>query len=188
MELFLGVAGLFGGGGGAAATGAATAAGSAVSTASTIGTILEGGATVLGLVSSIAAGSAQQEQMELAAIDAEREQPLEILQNIDRRTSLKAAAADAIGEMDTAYAASGVDLSFGSARQARQDVFRETDLGLTTDAGTTMSRLSRLQERASSYRQMGKRAMRAGVLGGLAGAASGFSRMAGRYPMRRRPA
>ncbi len=183
MELFLGVAGLFGGGAGAAGT--AGGIGGAVSTVSTIGTILEGGATVLGLVSSIAAGSAEREQMELAAIDAEREQPLEILQNIERRTSLKAAAADAVGDIDTAYAASGVDLSFGSARKARQDVFRETDVGITSDAGTTMSRLSRLQERAANYRRMGKRAMRAGVLGGLAGAATGFSRIAGRYPLRR---
>jgi len=186
MMLLSGVAGALGFGKGAAAAGTAaasagSAAASAASTASTIGSILEGGATVIGLVSSIAAGQAEQQRLELMAQDAEAEQPLEVLQGIDRRRSLKAAAAEAVGEIDTAYAASGVDLSFGSARQAREQVFRETDMGLTTDAGTTMSRLSRLQERAANYRQMGKRALRAGIVGGLGGAMSGFSRIAQRY-------
>jgi hypothetical protein len=182
MFLFSGIASALGFGGGT--TAGAAAAGTAAAgagTAATIGSILEGGATVLGLVSSIAAGRAENEAAQLQALDAEREQPLEILQGIDRRRSLKAAAAEAIGDIDAAYGASGVDLSFGSAREAREQVFRETDLGLTSDNGTTMTRLSRLQERAANYRRMGKRALRAGVIGGLGGAASGFSRMIGRW-------
>lgn len=182
MQLFGGVLGLLTGKGAAAAGGAAAgAATGAASTGLTISTILEGGASVLGLVSSIAAGRAEQERMEMMAQDAEREQPLETLQGIDRRRSLKAAAVEAIGEGDVAHAASGVDLSFGSARQAREDAYRELDLGLTSDASTTTTRLARLQERAANYRQMGKRALRAGVIGGIGGALRGFSRMAGRY-------
>lgn len=183
MQIFGGLLGFLGGGGAAASTAgtAAASAGSAAATGATISSILEGTATVLGLATSIAAGQADAEQAELAAIDAERQQPLEILQGIDRRRSLKAAAAAAIGEMDVAHAASGVDLSFGSAGQARSEVFRESDLGLETDIGTTTTRLSRLQERAASYRRMGKRALTSGVIGGLANAAGGFARIAGRY-------
>lgn len=146
-----------------------------------LSTILQGGASVLGLVSSIQAGQAERDQMEMMAQDAEDEQPLEILKGIDRRRGLKLSAIDAIGEMDAAYAGSGVDLSFGTAAQARQDAIRELDLGLTSDASTTTSRLSRLTQRASNYRAMGKRAMRAGVISGVAGALSSGASIVGRY-------
>lgn len=143
-----------------------------------LSTILQGGASVLGLVSSIQAGQAERDQMEMMAQDAEAEQPLETLKGIERRRSLKLSAIDAIGEMDAAYAGSGVDLSFGTAAQARQDALRELDLGLTSDASTTTSRLSL---RAANYRSMGKRAMRAGIISGVAGALSSGASIAGRY-------
>lgn len=146
-----------------------------------LSTILQGGASVLGLVSSIAAGQAERDQMEMMAQDAEDEQPLETLKGIDRRRSLKLSAIDAIGEMDAAYAGSGVDLSFGTAAQARQEAFGELDLGLTSDASTTTSRLSRLTQRAANYRSMGKRAMRAGIISGVAGALSSGASIVGRY-------
>lgn len=160
---------------------AAAAAGTAAASGISLSTILQGTASVLGLVSSIAAGQADRDQAEAMAADAEAEQPLEILKGIDRRRSLKLATIDAIGEMDAAYAASGVDLSFGTAAQARKEAFREADLGLTSEAGTTMTRLARLTERAANYRAMGKRAMRAGVVSGLAGALSSGASIFGRY-------
>lgn len=198
-QLLAPVLGLFGGGGAAAAAlgpgmwGASLATAvplagafpaapiAAAATGISLSTILQGGASVLGLVSSIAAGAADREQAELAAADAEAEQPLETLKGIDRRRSLKLATIDAIGEMDAAYAASGVDLSFGTAAQARKDALREADLGMTSESGTTMTRLSRLTERAANYRAAGKRAMRAGIIGGLSGALSSAASIAGRY-------
>lgn len=160
---------------------AAAAASTGLFSAGTLSTILQGGATVLGLVSSIAAGAADRDQAEMMAADAEAEQSLETLKGIERRRSLKLATLEAIGEMDAAYAASGVDLSFGTAAQARQDALREADLGFTAESGTTMTRLARLTERAASYRAMGKRAMRAGVISGLAGALSSGASIVGRY-------
>lgn len=189
MEILGPVMALFGGGGAAAGAAASTGAAAATTAATagasvgglSISTILQGGASVLGLVSSIAAGQAERDQMEMMAADAEAEQPLETLKGIDRRRSLKMATIEAMGEMDAAYAASGVDLSFGTAAQARQDALREADLGLTSDAGTTMTRLSRLTERSANYRAMGKRAMRAGIISGVAGALRGGASIAGRY-------
>lgn len=177
----LGTAGAIAGSFAFPAAPAAAAASAGLFSGGMLSTILQGGASVLGLVSSIAAGEAEQQQMEMMAQDAEAEQPLEILKGIDRRRSLKLATIDAIGEMDAAYAGSGVDLSFGTAAQARQDAMRELDLGLTSDAGTTMTRLSRLTQRAANYRAMGKRAMRAGVISGVAGALSSAASIAGRY-------
>lgn len=167
------VLGALGIGGGAAATGAAAgaattgaaAAGSGISLAS----ILQGTATVLGVVSAIGAGNAEGTQNELAASDAEAEQGQETLQGINRRTSIKKQMAAALGAQDVVYAGSGVDLSFGTAKAARTDAYREADLGLTTATGTEMSRVSRLAERAASYRAAAKSARRLGIFNALSG-------------------
>lgn len=193
MFILSGIGGLLGLGGGAAAGGATAAAGAASTAAGagalastagagiSISQVLEGVATVGGVVSSIAAGAAQAQQNELAAQDAEQQQSLENLQGISRRRSLKLQAIDAIGAMQTAYAGSGVDLSFGTAAQARQQAFRELDLATTTDTTQQMGTLSRLAERAANYRTMAKQAMLSGIIGGLTGGAQGLARIAQRY-------
>lgn len=174
---------LFGGGaaaGGAAAAGAgagAAAAGSGISLAS----ILQGTATVLGVVSAIGAGNAEAAQNELAASDAESEQGVETLQGINRRTSIRKQMADALGAQDVAYAASGVDLSFGTAKSARTDAYREADLGLTSDASTEMGRVSRLVERARNYRSMAKAARTGGFINAISGAADNLISFGRRY-------
>ncbi|MCW5697922.1 MAG: hypothetical protein KIS96_14475 [Bauldia sp.] len=126
---------------------------------------------MLGVVASIGAGNAE----ELEAQDAERETALENLQGIQRRASIKRELAEATGALNTAYAASGVDLSWGTAAAARQDAFRDADLALTADAGTQEVRQSRLAERAANYRAGAKRARAAGILNGLTGAIGGAS-------------
>ncbi|GGE79084.1 hypothetical protein H1W37_19485 [Stappia taiwanensis] len=148
---------------GAAATSGAAAAGSGFSLAS----LLEGTATVLGAVSAIGAGYADAEMMELQAEDAERQIPLETLQGISRRASIKRELAEAIGDQDTAYAASGVDLSFGTPRVAKKQAFREADYALTSDAGTQETRTARLSERASVFRGRARRARRGGFMDAL---------------------
>lgn len=184
VEVLLGgLTSLFGGGaaatGAAAGTWAAANAGGAVAASSglSLASILQGTATVLGVVSSIGAGNANAAQMELAASDAEAEQNIETLQGINRRTSIRKQMAEAIGAQDVAYAASGVDLSFGTAGAARRDAYREADLALTTATGTEQSRISRLVERAANYRAQAKQARRAGLISGLTGAATGFAKL-----------
>jgi hypothetical protein len=166
--------------GGAGATAGATA-GAAATTASTglsISSILQGVATVGGVVASIAAGNAEASNLKMQARDAEDEKTLEVVQSADRKRSLLKGAQEAVGEIDTAYAASGVDLSFGSAAQAKQDVFREADRGINTDSATTSGRLSRLTERAQSLYRMSKSARRMGVVGGLTSGLKGFASIA----------
>lgn len=148
-------------GAGAAAAGAGAAAGAASSFS--LASLLQGGATVLSMFSSINAGNAEAEQLELQADDAAREKPLETLQGISRRTGLKRAAADSIGAMDVAYAASGTDLSFGTPLQARKDAYRELDAGLEADAGTQMTRTARLEERRKNFLRMAGRAKSKGI-------------------------
>lgn len=145
------------------AAGAATgAAGSGIG--GTLASILSGTASALSIASGIGAANTEADNLNAAAIDAEREQALETLQGIGRRTSIKKELLAALGAQDTAYAASGVDLSFGSPGQARRDAFREADLALTTDAGTQFARQSRLGERASAYRRQARRTRGFGLL------------------------
>lgn len=189
--LLTGLAGLIGGGGAAAAgtagaaAGAAGAAGGAAVGAAASGislaTILQGTATVLGLVTSIGAGAAEGDALEAQAIDAEREKSMETLQGISRRQSIRREMADAVGAQDVAYAASGVDLSFGTARAARTDAFRQADTALTIDTGNQETRVSRLSERAANYRRAAKNARRMGFINGLLGATDSAVQMAGRY-------
>lgn len=167
------VAGGAGLGGTAAGIGAATSG-------ITASSILQGAAGLLGMFSAISAGNAEGDALDLAAEDAAREKPLETLQGISRRTSIKAAMMEQIGQQDVAYAASGTDLTFGTPVQARKEAFRQGDLGITTAVGTEQTRIARLDEREANYRKMADKA-RAG--GWLKAAFSGFdtaSSIAGR--------
>jgi hypothetical protein len=159
MMLLGATAGLAGGAATAGTAAAGTAAaGAAAGGGFSLSSILSGLSTVGGIVATIAAGNAEAQKMEMMAQDAEDEKGFETLQSVDRKRSLLKAAQEAVGESDVAYAASGVDLSFGSARKARTDAYREADYGLDTESGTAATRLSRLQLRADNYRIMAKQA------------------------------
>lgn len=169
MQLLLG--GLLGGassaaagGAGAATAAATTVAGIPVATGGlSLSSLLQGTASVLGIVSTIGAGNAEAARAEMEASDADAEQSLENLQGIQRRSSIKRQLADAVGAQDVAYAASGVDLGFGTASNARSDAYSEADLALTSDAGTQQTRQSRLTERAANYRIMRKQSKRLNI-------------------------
>lgn len=175
MMLLGGLAGLFGSGAAVAPgiAGAATMVGGAASGGFSLASLLQGTMTVLGVASAIGAGNAEAEALNAQADDAEREKPLETLQGLQRRGSIKRAMAEAVAAQDVGYAASGLDLSFGTARHARTEAFREADLALTTSQGTEETRIARLSERAANYRSMAKRARSRGLLNGLMGGLQG---------------
>jgi hypothetical protein len=160
---------------------ATTTATTAATTGFSLSTLLQGGATVLGAVTALNAGNADAEAAELAADDAAREVPLETLQGLTRRTGIKAEMMQRAGELDTAYAASGTDLSFGTPLQARTEAYREADLGLTSDMGTEQTRVARLREREVNYRKRAKRARAGGWLDALTIGAKGAASISERY-------
>jgi len=175
MQLFAGIGGLLGGGGMAAG-------GAMMGGAGILSTILQGTATVMGVMSSIQAGKQEAAALNLQAQDAEREQALETLQGIDRRQSIKKAMNETQGAINNAYAASGLDLSFGTVAQARQELYRDADYETTKDVGTQLTRNLRLSERAANYRAAAKRAKRAGVVNGLIGGLQGAVSILDRFP------
>lgn len=147
--------------GGAAATGA-------VGGSSTIASILQGGASALSILSGIGASRDEATALVLDANDAEAEIVNEDIRGLQRRNSLKRAWLEAIGEHDAAVAATGGDVSFGSAVQVRKEAAQEADRALTLDATTTMQRGSRLQERARLFRIAARSRRRSGLVEGLA--------------------
>jgi hypothetical protein len=162
--------------GSAAAAGGTAAAASSFSLASlipsvsTAASILSGGATVLSVLNANREGEAKAKALNLQADDAIIQTQIETLQGIDRRSSLKAAYAKAMGDRDVATAASGVDLSFGTAAIARKEATADTERALSIDEETTNSRVARLKERAANYRIQAEQA-RAGGLAKAAGLA-----------------
>lgn len=137
-------------------------------TASTAASILSGGATVLSVVNAGRAADAKSMALEAQADDAVTQSRIATLQGIDRQNSLKAAMVDRIGTRDVATAASGVDLSFGTAAIARRQEISDTERALAIDNDTTNLQVTRLSERAANYRIQARQAS----AGGLATAAS----------------
>lgn len=176
MFLTAALAGLTGTGAAVGTAAATTAA--AAGTGFSFASVLQGVATVSGLVASIAAGNADAAKYNLQAQDAESQKGFEIVQSADRKRSLLAAAQESVGKQDVAYAGSGVDLSFGSAAQSRTNAYREADLGLNTDTATTSLKLSRLDEQATNLRLRAKQASSMGFLNAIPSFLSGSASLA----------
>jgi hypothetical protein len=145
------------------ATGAAASAGAAIGAggaglAGAIGAtsqwagILSGGATVASVLAARRAGELDARMLEFAADDAMLERKIEEIKGIDRRNTIKAKFIETVGERDVAYAASGIDLTFGTPAIARTEAVRDTERALNVDRATEDLRRSRLLERAAVYR------------------------------------
>ena len=146
---------------------AAPAATGAVAAGSTVATILSGGATALSILYGLSSANEQAVSLESAAADAETEIASEDIQGLQRRTSLKVALLESLGDMDTAYAASGIDVSFGTPAAARKAAVADADRALSIDNATTMQRGSRLTERARQYRLQARSRRGAGLMSGI---------------------
>lgn len=160
-----GIGGAIGfGGAGAAAGGAGAAAktGGLLATlgkASTWGSILSGGATVLSLMSQRQANTSMMVGAEIDALNLEGQADdtrLEIGQERvageNRRNSIRRALLETIGDRDAAYAASGVDLSFGTPAVAREQAAASAERALGQDRDTQEINVSRLEQRAANLR------------------------------------
>lgn len=131
---------------------------------STIASILSGTATVAGMLGAQAAGQEQARSLYAQAGDARTEQDIERIRGTERRDSLRRSLLATLGERDVATAASGVDLSFGTAALARDEAERDAERALTLDKSTEDFRVARLQERENEFIRAGRAAKRAGTI------------------------
>ncbi|HEX9837123.1 MAG TPA: hypothetical protein VGB90_09730 [Alphaproteobacteria bacterium] len=189
MELAAGaisaVAAQFGGAAaaGAATAGLATAASGGLSLAGSIlqGALSVGSALALSRAGAIRADAASASgileaasiedaaateglNLDLAAGDALTEIGVEGIQGLERRNSLKKMLLAQLGEQDTAVAAGGVDLSFGTPAEARKEAVRDTNRALQVDRSTEDFRGTRLRERAASLKLQARERRRGGLL------------------------
>ncbi|PPQ39375.1 hypothetical protein SAMN06265338_103221 [Rhodoblastus acidophilus] len=155
------------GGAATAATSAVSSVGSAIGGASTFASILQGGAGLVGAMSAVRSGDAQAEALRQAALDAEQDRRAVGVDSINQQTSLRKALIQSLGERDVAYAASGVDTSFGTPAVARQAAEADTQNALSQVQDDTAAKQARLSARAASYRQQASEASSAGWIKGV---------------------
>lgn len=166
--LLTNLASTFGGTAGAAgAAGTAATAGSSLFSGSSLLSVLQGTATALSVVGAIRAGQAQADAANAQARDADLQSQLEQNQGIERRNQLKRAMLENLGERDVAYAASGVDLSFGTPATARDQAVADANYQLSVDRETEEVRRQRLLGRAAGFRAQADEARSAGVIKAL---------------------
>lgn len=159
---------------GATAAAGATATGIA-GTGITLSQILTGGASLLSVFAGMAGANAEAAALEQQAREADMEQQTEGVKGKANQLAIKREMMDAVGQRDVAAAASGVDLSFGTAAEVRKDAFREADQALTSNTFTTMSNQSQLEQRAASYRKRAKQVKSAGIMNALVGGLTAFA-------------
>lgn len=156
-----------------AAPAAATTAATTTATAgSSLWSILQGTATALSVVGGLRAAQMQADARNAQAEDAKLEASMEGTRGAERRTAIKQRLVEDLGARDVAYAASGVDLSFGTPATARQGAVADANAALSTDNETENIRRNRLLSRAAQYRMMADDASSAGTLKAITGGMS----------------
>jgi hypothetical protein len=148
------MAGAMGGGGGAAKAGSDLGGGSIV------GSILSGGASLLQMSALRAAGRQKAMDLTFQSQDTATEIAQENIQATGRQNGLRQALLDTIGERDAAYAASGVDIGFGTPALARQEASASAESAIAQDAAGTNARVSRLNAKAQNLLIMARQARR----------------------------
>lgn len=165
-----GIGSLFSGGattataaGGATGGTVGTAAGGAASGVS-FGSVLQGGMGILSAMSALRAGQSQAAMYTSQAADTRLDVTQEGIDATERQTGLRKQLLSALGERDTAYAASGVDLSFGTPVQARTEAIQEANNAIAVDQSNADIRQSRLRARAATLDGMAADAKSAAAL------------------------
>lgn len=164
--------------GGASTLGGLFAAGTAGNSLAT--GILGGTATAFSALSSLRAGQQQRGAYRQQATDAQLEATNEELQGQRREIGLKNELSSKLGSISSAYAAAGIDLSYGAAETARNTAGTKADEELTIDRATTEMRKARLNQRAGSYLGMAREARASSILQAAGQAVSGGFRILNR--------
>lgn len=124
--------------------------------------ILQGGTSLLGAMGALRAGQEAAAAYEAEADQAETDKAQAAVDGRVSRDGLRRDLAKQLGEQDVAYAASGTDLSFGTAVTARDQATRDAAGAISTDLGNEDMKKRRLQQRADALRRQAADARSAG--------------------------
>lgn len=151
---------------------AAAGGGGSLLSGSTALSILQGGVGLLGAMSAVRAGQSQAAAYGLSAADARAQATNETIAATEKETSLRKALVASLGERDVAYAASGVDLTFGTPAAARAGAIDDATRAMSTARLGFDARRSQALARAAGYDALAADAEEAGntkAFGSLAG-------------------
>lgn len=191
MELALSALASFGGtAAGTAAAGAGVAGGVGAAAggggllgflgASPVLTVLAGGATALSVMQQLHAGNLKAEEAEFKSIEAKNEAIGAQAEGARRAAAIKRNLLTVLGENDVAYAASGIDISYGEAAGSRARTRARADDELSVDRATTDARAAGFGARSLAYDRMARGYREGALLGALATGAQGLTRIARR--------
>lgn len=124
---------------------------------------LQGQASAQQAAQVVRAGYQQSDNFTAEAVNTDNQGTIEELSADDRQDTMRRDLLRRLGERDVAYASSGVDLSFGTPGQARDEAIADTNRALAIDTETANYNRSRLDERAAGFRQRAREA-RTGAL------------------------
>lgn len=171
MQLAIGaITKLFGGASAASAAGSSSLALS----------VLQGGASVLGLLATIGAGKAEAQSLKTKAFESDIEAKNEEAQGLQRTGAMKRELLRIIGENDVNYAAAGIDIGPGVASEARATAERRAAQEISIDRSTTEARAAMLRAQAHGYRSLARQAKKNRLFEGLSTAFTSFAGIAER--------
>jgi hypothetical protein len=163
--------------GGLKAAGAAAGAASGGSGLFSASSLLSGVATAGGVLAAIGAGRAQSESYKAQAFTSKMEADNEQVAGLQRQTAMKRELARILGENDVNYAASGIDLSGGVAKEARDTAEAQAAREINIDRSMTDAKRGMLRAGAATYRRMAKQAKTTGFFNAVTAGATGLSDM-----------
>ncbi len=146
---------------------AAAGAGAGAAGGSTALSILQGGMGLLGAMASIRAGQSAAAGYRSQAADTRLDVGQETIAATQKETSLRKALVASLGERDVAYAASGVDLSFGTPAAARSQAIDDTNSAMSMARTQSEMRRRQLLARADTLDAMAEDAASSGLIKGL---------------------
>lgn len=156
----------------------AASAGLTAATGLSASTLLSGVATAGGVLAAMGAGRAQAESYKAQAFTTDMEAENEKVAGLQRTTAMKRELARILGENDVNYAAAGIDLSGGVAKEARDTAEARAAQEINIDRSMTDAKRGMLRANAASYRRMARQAKTTGFLNAISAAGEGLSGMA----------
>ncbi|MCA0424874.1 MAG: hypothetical protein LCH61_16420, partial [Proteobacteria bacterium] len=141
--------------------------GGATGGGSFLSSLMQGGMSVLGGISAMREGDEKAAALREQGLQAQDDARQERLAGMQRTDQLRRQLLDEQGQRDVAYAASGIDLSFGTPVVARAQADDDAARALAISGETTNARAAQYEQRAASYRAAAGRAKSTGLLNAL---------------------
>ncbi len=151
----------------AASAGAAAGAGSSLfSMGSLLTGALSGGLSLMSAMQAAKAGKIEAAQMQMQADAARQDATQASLDGEAKQSSMRRDLVAELGRRDVAYAASGVDVSFGTPAQASAQAMDDAYAAMNAAGADVQSRVGRYRTRAAMYEAAGADRLAAGYAKG----------------------